>query len=171
MRNTEHGTPSAVAGSWDASWSPARALALPLGAGAPRFGCQPPTSVTCLVGGRAALLTRDRLGRRTPEPLTAVPGVPQAPRPGCATRHRFTPAVLRGSARARPGRGWAGPASPPKAGMSTRSEDLPSFSTKTLLSPCSGGKARGQYLSQREEPPPERAGEGKGLWSPGTATY
>lgn len=58
----------------------------PLGAGATRFGCQPPAPVTCLGGGREVLVTRDRPGCHTQSPQGCPWGGQAA-----TTRHRSTP--------------------------------------------------------------------------------
>lgn len=160
-------------------------LLLPARGWTSRFGCQPPASVTCLVGGRAALVTRDRLACHTTEPLTAVPEVPQTPvarLPALGSTAALHP-------RRPPGlsKGTAGPALS-RPSIPSKSRDvyrIRPHSQQTLLSPCSGGKARGRHLSQPEKPPRERGaaaatspppcaprdGEGKGLRSPETATY
>lgn len=119
----------------------------PLGAGAPRFGCQPPASVTCPVGGRAALVTRDRLGCHTTEPPTAVPGVPQHG-PTAALHPRRPPGPSKGTA----GPGLNRPSIP------SESRDGHRIRPHSLHKHCSPRAARGRLGGDISASPRNPAG-------------
>lgn len=129
-------------------------LPSPLGAGAPCFGCQPPASVTCAAGGRAAR-SQGTGWAVTPQGLSGCPCGAAGPRGQAAAARPRGGASPTASAGAQPGHGWAGAE---QAGHPLQKpgwlQDLLSLSTKTLLPPYSGEKARGRHLSQPGEPPP-----------------
>lgn len=90
----------------------------------------------------------------------ASPGCPcgaTRPRSQAATTQHHGGASPPASSGAEQGHGWARVEQAQHPFQKPGSlQDPPSLSTKTLLSPCSGGEARGRHFGQPEKPPRER---------------
>lgn len=187
MRNAEHGTPSALRGFE----TPPGALPVPSHCHlpAPARGWSPtfwmPASrLVDVSGGREgcpahkgqAGLSHPRASHGSPRGVTGPRGRAAATRATAAHHPRRPPGLSKGTA----GPGLSRPSIPSKCrhGYRICSHSLQENCSPPAAAGRLGGDTSASPRSRRRcgeppAPPPctPRAGEGRGLWSPGTATY